>query len=97
MPRTSADVTPEEIRAFDKFCLDHDIVTDGAVGEQNVLALGEYIIDFWKEPITEYTLGVALQKLRDRIVFCSPAQAKYRKIAAENIARANQLNQWPWQ
>jgi hypothetical protein len=94
MPRTSADVTPEEIQAFEKFCVDHRIVTDGQIGEQNVLAIGDYLIDTWKVGITADTLKIALEKLGDRIVLYSEVEARYRKIAAENLAKANQLHAW---
>jgi hypothetical protein len=93
-PRTSQEITQQEIQAFAKFCGDHDIVIDGSVGEQNANALGDYIVDLWKVEITDETLEVALGKLRDRIVFYTPAQVKYRKIAAEDIERANQLIAW---
>jgi hypothetical protein len=96
MPRTSAEVTPQEIQIFERFCMDNNIFTDGPVGQQNVIAIGDYIIDLWKEEITEHTLSVALEKLREagRITFYTPVQAKYKKIAAEDIERANQLNAW---
>jgi hypothetical protein len=93
-PRTSQEATSQEIQVFEKFCADHDIVTEGPVGEKNVLAIGDYIIDAWKVQISEDTLKVALDKLRDRIVHYTPVHAKYKKIAAEDGARANQLNQW---
>lgn len=92
--RISSEPTPQELQIFEKFCADQSIVVDGSVGEQNVLAMGDYLLDTWKVEITEDTLKVALDKLRDRIAFYTPAQARYRKVAAEDPARANQLNQW---
>jgi hypothetical protein len=77
--RTSTEITQKEKDAFHKFCTEHRIVTDDEVGRANGDLIGEYIVLTWNEDITPRTLAVALEKLRDRIVFYSAAQLAYDK------------------
>jgi hypothetical protein len=94
MARTSVELTQQEIDAFTKFCSEHHINTEGEAGRANGDLMGEYIAITWGEDITPKTLAVALEKLRDRIIFYTPAQWKYKQIADENTTRANTLNNW---
>jgi hypothetical protein len=94
MARTSIAITQQEIDAFQKFCNEHRIVTEGEVGRANGDLFGDYIAITRGVDITPATLAIALEKLRDRIVFYTPAQAAYKKIADEDPARANALNAW---
>jgi hypothetical protein len=95
MSRTSQELTQQEIDAFQKFCNENRIVSDESeAGNANGNLIGEYIAITWGEDITPATLAVALSKLRDRIVFYTPAQAAYKKFADENPERANALNTW---
>ena len=84
MGRTSTEITQKEKDAFHNFCTEHRIVTDDEVGRANGDLIGEYIVLTWKEDITPRTLAVALDKLRDRIVFYSEAEWQLKQIADED-------------
>src|SRR6267378_4799344 len=95
MSRTSEQLTQQEIDAFQKFCYENRIVSDeGEVGLANGTLIGEYIINAWGVDVDPQNLAVALSKLRDRIVFYTPAEFQYKQIADEDSARANALNAW---
>jgi hypothetical protein len=95
MARTSETLTQAEVDAYKKFCADNNIVNDESqAGLANGDQIGNYIVFQWGEDITPATLAVALEKLRDRIAFYTPAQAKYKVIADEDITRANKLDDW---
>jgi hypothetical protein len=94
MPRTSATITQAEIDAFQKFCIEHRIITDGEAGNANGNQIGEYIAVTWGEDITPATLAVAFEKLRDRLTFYTPAQAEYKMVADQEPDRASQFNAW---
>src|SRR5467141_5110902 len=94
MARTSVEITQQEIDTFATFCNEHHINTEGELGAQNGNLIGEFIAITWGEDITPGTLKVAMDKLRDRIAFYTPAQAAYKKFADENPERANALNAW---
>jgi len=95
MARTNEQLTQQEIDVFHEFCSAHRIISDESeVGQANGNLIGGYIAFTWREDITPVTLAVAFGKLRDQIVFYTPAQWDYRKIADENNARANALNVW---
>jgi hypothetical protein len=67
--RTSRIITDTERNAFDQFCTANHILNDqSAEAIQNGKHIGEYIA-LWGVDITEETLKVALEKLRDRLVF----------------------------
>jgi hypothetical protein len=95
MARTNENLTQKEIDVFQKFCGEHKIVCDETeAGLANGNLIGEYIAITWAEDITPERLAVALEKLRDRITFYTPAEAEYKKIADEDATRANALNNW---
>jgi len=95
MARTNEQLTQQEIDVFQEFCSAHRIISDESeVGQANGNLIGGYIAFTWREDITPQTLAVAFGVLRDRIVFYTPARFEYKKIADEDSARANTLNQW---
>jgi len=95
MARTNEQLTQSEVNAYQKFCTEHRIISDESeAGLANGNLIGEYILITWGEDITPATLAVALEKMRDRIAFYTPAQAEYKKIADEDVARADVLNTW---
>jgi hypothetical protein len=88
-------LTQKEIDTYQTFCREHNIVADESeVGLQNGETIGTYVAITWGVDFTPATLAVALDKLRGKIVFYTPAQAEYKKVADENPAAANQLNAW---
>src|SRR6266478_6391174 len=95
MARTSPTVTKKENDAYQKFCDEHNIVADESEAARiNGDEIGNYIAVQGGEDITPATLAVALQKLRDRLTFYTPAQAEYKKVADKNPTAANELNSW---
>jgi hypothetical protein len=95
MARTNEGITAAEVKTYQKFCADHNIVADESeAGLQNGETIGTYVAITWGVDFTPATLAVALDKLRDRIVFYSPAQAEYLKVANQDPDRANQLANW---
>ena len=94
--RTRNEATQQEVQIFDKFCLDNGIVTEGPAGEAQVLALAEYLMDEWKVEVTPESLDAALEQFKKagRIQFYPPAPAKYKRIAMEDLPRANALRDW---
>jgi hypothetical protein len=95
MARTSEGITAAEVKTYQKFCADQNIVADESeAGLQNGETIGTYVAITWGVDFTPATLAVALDKLRDKIVFYSPAQAEYLKVANQEPERANQLANW---
>jgi len=95
MARTNQELTQAEVDAFNQFCNENRIISDESeVGQANGNLIGGYIAFTWREDITPQTLAVAFGVLRDRIVFYTPAQFEYKKVADEDSVRANTLNQW---
>jgi hypothetical protein len=95
MARSSETLTQKEIDTYQTFCREHNIIADESeAGLQNGEVIGTYVAITWNVDFTPETLKTALDMLRDRIVFYTPAQAEYKKVADENPAAANQLNAW---
>jgi hypothetical protein len=79
--RTSTTITEGERKAYDLFCQQHHILNDqSAEALRNGEHIGTYIGHTWNEDITERTLTVALEKLRDRLVFVPAEQAEVTEI-----------------
>ena len=79
--RTSNTITDAENKAYDAFCLKHRIANDGtAAANKNAEAIAAYVVDQWDRDITEDTLSVALQQLRDRLTFISKEQAEVTAV-----------------
>jgi len=83
MARTSDQITEQEIQAFNEFCQQHAVVTEGEIGEQNAKHISEYIVDTWKQDISAATLTVALEKLGDRLVFKSAIQVELEQVVSK--------------
>jgi hypothetical protein len=79
--RTSTTITEKERNAYNLFCQQHHIVNDQSPeGLRNGEYIGEYVGNTWNEDLNEYTLGVALEKLRDRLVFIPAEQVEVAEI-----------------
>jgi hypothetical protein len=82
--RTSTTITETERNAYDSFCQQHHILNDqSADALRNGENIGTYIGETWNEDITEHTLAVALEKLRDRLVFVPAEQIEVAEILAK--------------
>jgi hypothetical protein len=82
--RTSTTITETERNAYELFCQKHHILNDqSADGLRNGEHIGAYIGHTWNEDITERTLGVALEKLRDRLVFIPAEQVEVAEILSK--------------
>src|ERR1700722_17503042 len=79
--RTSTTITETERNAYDLFCQQHHILNDQrAEALRNGQNIGTYIGTTWNENITEHTLAVALEKLRNRLVFIPAEQVEVAEI-----------------
>jgi hypothetical protein len=82
--RTSTTITETERNAYNLFCQKHHILNDqSADALRNGENIGTYIGTTWNEDITERTLMVALEKLRDRITFISAEQVEVAEILSK--------------
>src|ERR1700722_3619355 len=82
--RTSTTITDVERKAYDLFCRQHHILNDqSADGLRNGDNIGTYIGHTWNEDITEHTLNVALEKLRNRLVFIPAEEVEVAEILAK--------------
>lgn len=82
--RTSTTITEVERNAYDLFCHQHHILNDqSADALRNGENIGTYICTTWNEDITEHTLLVSLEKLRDRLVFIPAEQVEVAEILAK--------------
>jgi hypothetical protein len=76
MSRTSANITDGEKAIYTAFCHDHHILNDESpAAVKNGEHIGSYIA-LWDVDITDETLKVTLEKLRDRLTFVSPLQTE---------------------
>ena len=76
MSRTSAHITDQEKAIYTAFCTTHHILNDESpTAVKNGEHIGGYIA-LWDVDITEETLKVTLEKLRDRLTFVSPLQTE---------------------
>jgi hypothetical protein len=79
--RTNTDITQTEKDAYTAFCLKHRILQDGSeAGVANANHIGNYVALTWGEDLTEATLQVALEQLKDRLTFISPQQAEVTEV-----------------
>jgi hypothetical protein len=84
MPRTSTEITPQEIQAYNEFCQHHSIVNnDSQEGVKNGKHIGEYIAVTWGEDINPGTLAVALERLGDKLVFKSAIQVELEQVVSK--------------
>src|SRR5579872_386711 len=82
--RTSTTITETERNAYDLFCQQHNILNDESPAAlRNGETIGAYIGSTWNEDITEHTLTVALEKLRDRLIFIPAEQVEVTEILAK--------------
>src|ERR1700689_4674593 len=82
--RTSTTITEIERKAYELFCHQHHIRNDqSAEALRNGENIGTYIGTTWNENITEHTLTVALEKLRDQLVFVPAEQVEVAEILAK--------------
>ncbi len=87
-------LSQDEVDALLKFCGEHNLAVDGKPGENNGKEIAVYIVDTWRQRITPATLAVALEKLKDRLTFLSPAESEYNRVVAENPAAAATFMSW---
>jgi hypothetical protein len=81
--RTSTTITETERKAYDLFCQQHNILNDESTAAlHNGEHIGAYIGHTWNQDITEHTLKVALNKLRDQLVFIPAEQVEVAEILA---------------
>lgn len=94
--RSNEQITAEENKIYDAFCLKNRIANDGtSAATKNAEAIVDYIVTRWKENITEYTLGVALEKLRPGLAFISKEQAEVQEVLALlSQSEKNTLAEW---
>src|SRR5271170_304013 len=88
MARTSETLTSSEIQAFQTFAKTNNLVMDGEVGAKNGEEIANYICTTWGVDITQATLKVAVEKLRDRLTFLTAAQIEYQAVAAAPDAQS---------
>src|SRR3984957_17760798 len=82
--RTSTTITETERNAYDLFCQQHHILNDQrAEALRNGQNIGTYIGTTWNENITEHTLNVALEKLRNRLVFIPAEEVEVAEILSK--------------
>jgi len=91
MARTSEVLTPQEIRAFQEFAKEKNLVMEGDAGEKNGNHIAEYICVTWGQDITEATLAVALEKLHDRLTFLTQDEISFNAAKAVNPEAAEYL------
>jgi hypothetical protein len=81
--RSSTTITEVETNAYNAFCTANNILNDQTPAAlKNGELIGGYIGHTWGEDITERTLLVALDKLRDRLVFIPAEQVEVTAILA---------------
>jgi hypothetical protein len=82
--RTSPSITQVEKNAYTAFCQQHNILNDESPAAiQNGEHIGGYVAGTWGEDLTEQTLTVALEKLRDRLTFIPAEQVECAEILAK--------------
>src|ERR1700689_1936367 len=81
MSRTSPNITQVEKDAYNAFCQQHHILNDETpMAIENGKHIGGYVGGTWNEDLNEQTLTVALEKLRDRLVFIPAEQVEAMEI-----------------
>ncbi len=97
MARTSNDIQEHEVQAYEKFCIEHNILLDEndlGASIDNANFVREYFLNTWKETITQETLEKAFSQLRPHLKFKSKARLEYEKVASVNLQAAQQLVAW---
>ena len=92
MARFSNDIQEHEVRAYQKYCIEQNIILDGQVGIENANHVRDYFLKTWNEVITAETLEKALPQLRPHLKFKSVAQIEFEKAADQETERAGQLD-----
>src|SRR5437667_12511462 len=88
--RTSQQLTQQEIDKTFKFCVENNLVLEGETGTKNANHLVDNLLQSNLEA-TDENLKIILDKLRDRIVFYTPLQVEYNKLAARMSPDQRQL------
>jgi hypothetical protein len=96
MARFSNEIQPHEVRAYQQFCIDHNILLDGDVEAYtaNANLVRDYFTKTWNEVITPETLATAFSQLRPHLKFKSTARLEFEKLASQEPDRATQLDLW---
>jgi hypothetical protein len=82
--RTNPAFTENEKNAYNAFCQQHSVLNDqSSEGLQNAEHIGGYISQTWGEDVDARTLQVALEQLRDRLVFIPAEQAEVAEILSK--------------
>jgi hypothetical protein len=82
--RTSKAITETEKNAYNLFCQQHNILNDDSPAAiRNGEHIGGYAGHTWGEDLTAETLKVALEKLRDRLVFIPAEQVEVVNILSK--------------
>src|SRR5712691_5483425 len=98
MARVNSDIQQDEVRAYEKFCIAHNILLGGgndeAASVANANLVRDYFTKTWNEVITEETLTRALPQLRQHLKSKSMARLEFEKAASQEPDRASQLDAW---
>jgi hypothetical protein len=98
MARVNNDIQQDEVRAYEKFCIEHNILLGGGSDDVASIANANLVRDYftktWHETISAETLEKALPALRPHLKFKSAARAEFEKIASADPDRASQLDVW---
>lgn len=98
MARVNNDIQQDEVRAYEKFCIEYNILLGGGHDDvasiENANLVRDYFTKTWNEVITEETLTRALPALRPHLKFKSAARVEFEKAASAESDRASQLDQW---
>jgi hypothetical protein len=82
--RTNPAFTENEKNAYNAFCQQHSILNDQSPdGLSNANHIGNYISQTWGEDVDARTLEVALEQLRDRLVFIPAEQTEVVEILSK--------------
>jgi hypothetical protein len=82
--RTNSIFTENEKHAYNVFCEQHKILNDQSPdGLRNADHIGSYISQTWGEDVDARTLQVALEQLRDRLVFIPAEQVEVVEILSK--------------
>jgi hypothetical protein len=95
MARFSNEIQQNEVRAYEKFCIEQNIILDGSQAAiENANLVRDYFTKTWNEVITPETLEKALPQLRPHLNFKSKAQSEFEKLASQEPDRASELDRW---
>jgi hypothetical protein len=95
MARFSNDIQEHEVRSYEKFCIEQNIILDGSQAAiENANLVRDYFTQTWNEVITPETLEKALPQLRPHLKFKSKVQLEFEKLASQEPDRASELDRW---